>query len=275
MMKIRSRAQVAAGLALALAVAGLTLSAAGSKKKDKTSTTGSMPESKRALHALQRLTFGPRPGESERVAAMGVDKWIEQQLQPDKIDDSALAARLESFRTLRMDTKEIVENFPPQQVIKAVMEGKRPMPSDPAKRAVYEAQIEKLHEKQERKQEAAAIPVSQPASAATNEPASGDATANSGDAANNAPPASTPPDPKEEMQARRREDRLYADLKAQELLDLPPEERMKQVLQMSPEEQRESEAARDAEGPEQSGAGCARRTDASEAAARRLQRTPA
>ena len=237
MMKIRSRAQVAAAIALALAVAGLTLSASGSKKKDKTSSTGTMPESKRALHALQRLTFGPRPGEAERVAAMGVDKWIEQQLQPDKIDDSAVNARLESFRTLRMDTKEIVENFPPPPVIKAVMEGKRAMPSDPTKRAVYEAQIEKLQEKKERKQDASAVPVSQPANAATSDSASSDATTNNSDAANNTP-ASTPPDPKEQMQARRREDRLYADLKAQELLDLPPDQRMKEVLQMSPEEQR-------------------------------------
>ncbi len=43
---------------------------------------------------------------------------------------------------------------------------------------------------------------------------------------------------KDEQASKRREDRLYADLKAQELLDLPPDERMKQVLQMSPEEQR-------------------------------------
>ena len=68
--------------------------------------------------------------------------------------------------------------------------------------------------------------------------------------------------------AQRREDRLYADLKAQELLDLPPDQRMKEVLKMSPEEQRalsrhskgkgrrvhgwhELRAEGDAEGPEQ------------------------
>jgi len=52
MTKIRSRFAVAA--ILALAVIGFALLAYGSKKKDKTSTTGTMPESKRALHALQR-----------------------------------------------------------------------------------------------------------------------------------------------------------------------------------------------------------------------------
>ena len=46
-----------------------------------------------------------------------------------------------------MDTREIVENFPPPQVIKAIAEGKQSLPSDPAKRAVYEAQLERYQEK--------------------------------------------------------------------------------------------------------------------------------
>ena len=58
-----------------------------------------MDEQKRALHALNRLTFGPRPGDVDRVTAMGVDKWIDQQLHPEKIDDRALDARLAPFRT--------------------------------------------------------------------------------------------------------------------------------------------------------------------------------
>ncbi len=81
------------------------------KGKGEPATPG-MDERQRALHALNRLAFGPRPGDVERVTAMGVDKWIEQQLHPDKIEDHALDARLEPFRTLRMDTREIVENFP-------------------------------------------------------------------------------------------------------------------------------------------------------------------
>ena len=172
-----------------------------------------MDEQKRALHALNRLAFGPRPGDVERVAAMGVDQWIDQQLHPDKIDDRSLDARLAPFRTLRMDTREMVENFPPPQVIKAIAEGRQSMPSDSARHAVYEAQLERYQQKKERKQ----IP-------------SGDspATASSG----NSDPMS------DEDRARRREDRLYADLKAEDLLDLPPDQRMKAILKMSPEEQR-------------------------------------
>ncbi|MGC2198375.1 MAG: DUF1800 domain-containing protein [Terriglobales bacterium] len=205
---------------------------ASSKKKDKKIAT-QMDESKRALHAVQRLTFGPRPGDVERVAAMGVDKWIDLQLHPDKIDDGKLEARLAPFRTLHMNTREIVENFPPQPLIKAVMEGRRPMPSDPVKRAVYQAQIERLQQKQERKQEAAAASPP-PAVESRVEQSAGDQPAAS--ATSDVSAGKT--DAEDEQRAKRREDRRYADLKAQDLLDLPPDQRMKQVLEMSPEEQR-------------------------------------
>ena len=69
-------------------------------------------EQKRAVHALNRLTFGPRPGEVQQVMAMGVDRWIDMQLHPDKIPDTAMEARLAPLRTLHMSAKEIVEEFP-------------------------------------------------------------------------------------------------------------------------------------------------------------------
>ena len=219
-------------IAAALALACFTLLAFGKKKDQKVATQ--MPESKRALHALQRLSFGPRPGEVDRVAAMGVDKWIDLQLHPDKIDDSRLDARLAPLRTLRMDTREIVENFPPQPVIKAVMEGKQRMPSDPVKRAVYEAQIERLQEKRERKQEATANATPPTANSGAEQSNGEQATAST--SAENS--VASKPGAQDEQADKRREDRLYADMKAQELLDLPPDQRMKQVLEMSPEEQR-------------------------------------
>lgn len=96
---------------LSLAIGTSALLAFAKKKDSKAEVQMEAP--KRALHALNRLTFGPAPGDVERVAKMGVDRWIDLELHPDKIDDRALEARLAPFRTLRMDTKEIVENFPP------------------------------------------------------------------------------------------------------------------------------------------------------------------
>jgi hypothetical protein len=104
------------------------------RKKDK-ANAGPMDAHKRAVHALNRLSFGPRPGDVDQVARMGVDKWIELQLHPDRIDDSALDAKLAPLRTLRMDTKEIVENFPPNQLIKEIADGKAALPRDPSSSA--------------------------------------------------------------------------------------------------------------------------------------------
>ncbi len=110
-------------------------------------------EQKRAVHALNRLTFGPRPGDLQQVMAVGVDRWIDLQLHPEKIPDSAMESRLAPFRTLRMSTQEMVEEFPDGQMIKQVMDGKRSMPSDPARRAVFQVQIARLQERQEEKKE--------------------------------------------------------------------------------------------------------------------------
>jgi uncharacterized protein (DUF1800 family) len=253
------------------------------KKKDKAADP-STNEQKRAVQALNRLTFGPRPGDVEQVMAMGVDRWIDLQLHPEKIPDSAVESRLAPFRTLRMSSKEIVEEFPDNPMVKQVMDGKKSMPSDPARRAVYQVQIARLQDKQERKeekkeqkqqkQEVAAAPVQPPAgpngsdSAKTEaelaalavatpeaaaapadknemtapgvtEPSITSATASNMVPANemSAPPPPAPkPTPVDDAEARRREDRLYADLKVQGLIDLAPADRYKKVMAMSIDE---------------------------------------
>src|ERR1051326_2779994 len=118
-------------------------------KKQKTETGSD--DQKRAVHALNRLTFGPRPGDVQKVMAVGVDRWIDEQLHPEKISDSGMEARLAPLRTLKMSSKELMEEFPDQMMIKQVMDGKKSMPSDPARRAIYQVQVARLEQKQERK----------------------------------------------------------------------------------------------------------------------------
>jgi uncharacterized protein (DUF1800 family) len=122
--------------------------------KKKNTVASSPGDPRHALHALNRLTFGPRPGDVQLVMAMGVEQWIDLQLHPDKIDDSALNARLEPLRTLRLSTREIAEDFPDGQEITQIRNGKKPMPSDPARRAVFQVQLARQEEKKERKEEA-------------------------------------------------------------------------------------------------------------------------
>lgn len=76
------------------------------------------------LHALNRLAYGPRPGDLERVRQMGLAKWIDQQLNPSSIDDKAMEARLQNYPTLRMPTAKLIEEYPqPKQAEKQA--GKR------------------------------------------------------------------------------------------------------------------------------------------------------
>ena len=74
-------------IAIAVSTLGLAVSVqfAIAKKRSSEPANTPMDEPKRALHALNRLAFGPRPGDVERVTAMGVDKWIDQQLHPAKL----------------------------------------------------------------------------------------------------------------------------------------------------------------------------------------------
>src|ERR1700742_2098392 len=89
-----------------------------------------LTEAERATHALNRLTFGPRPGDLERVQAIGVKKWIEIQLNPEQIDDSLLDARLQNFLAMRLSQQQLIDRFPSAAQIRAVADGKPPLPTD-------------------------------------------------------------------------------------------------------------------------------------------------
>src|SRR5271156_7100508 len=72
-----------------------------------------LTEDQAILHALNRLAYVPRPGDVERIRQMGLEKWIDQQLHPESIDDSVLDKRLESYPTLNMSSRKLLEQFPP------------------------------------------------------------------------------------------------------------------------------------------------------------------
>src|ERR1051326_846168 len=83
-----------------------------SMKASSTAKGGKLSEDQRILHVLNRLGFGARPGDVERVKAMGLDKYIELQLNPNGIDDSASEARLQNLDALRMTTAQLYEKYP-------------------------------------------------------------------------------------------------------------------------------------------------------------------
>jgi len=86
-------------------------------------------------HALNRLTFGPQPGDLERVRAMGLKKWIDLQLHPERIrENPVLTAKLRPLDSLTMSPAQMIQNYPSPQLVKAMVEGKFPFPEDPDKR---------------------------------------------------------------------------------------------------------------------------------------------
>jgi uncharacterized protein (DUF1800 family) len=74
-------------------------------------------EKRQIIHLLNRIGYGPRPGDIERVMRMGLDKYIDQQLHPESIDDAATEARITSLDSLRMTTAEIAEKYPEPRLV--------------------------------------------------------------------------------------------------------------------------------------------------------------
>ena len=63
------------------------------------------------IHALSRLTFGPRPGDAQKVRAVGLDKWVEQQLHPERIDNSSLERFMKHYSLLHQDQNGLLREF--------------------------------------------------------------------------------------------------------------------------------------------------------------------
>jgi len=88
------------GLISALAIGVVTASAA------------TVPNDAQTVqHVLNRITFGPRDGDVERVQAKGLQRYIDEQLRPDRIPDPAMAARLDGLKSITMNTREIASTF--------------------------------------------------------------------------------------------------------------------------------------------------------------------
>jgi hypothetical protein len=101
--------------------------------------TAPLTDREKTLHALNRLTFGPRPGDEAVVEKMGLDAWFDRQLHPETIDDSALNSHLAQFPLLQLPQGQLIEDFPgPLRIRAMLMTGREEPPSDdPVVRAVY------------------------------------------------------------------------------------------------------------------------------------------
>ena len=109
------RKSTIAALVLAVVVGVLPPLSARSRKKAEEASGGAfqkpLPKDQRVEQALNRLTFGARPGDGERVKSIGLNKWIDLELHPNRIrENPVLTAKLKELDSLFMTSREMVQN---------------------------------------------------------------------------------------------------------------------------------------------------------------------
>lgn len=106
------------GVAVAGVVASMILAACTASISQGTPSSATPLQPRRELlpdqqvqQVLDRLAFGGRPGDAARVRAMGVDRWIELQLHPERIDDRAAKRVVASFEMLDVPTSDVLKSY--------------------------------------------------------------------------------------------------------------------------------------------------------------------
>ncbi len=110
----------------------------------------SISNNQKAEHALSRLTFGARPGDIQHVESLGVKKWIDLQLHPERIPQNPiLAEKLRPLDTIGMSTAQMLRDYPSPAEVKAMVAGNLPFPEDPDKRMMVNRLAERLKGKKD------------------------------------------------------------------------------------------------------------------------------
>jgi uncharacterized protein (DUF1800 family) len=112
----------------AVLVALCTIAGTGATGASKpVSAVPSNPDDKAILHVLNRIGFGARPGDVERVRRMGLSAYIEQQLHPERVADEGMNAHLADLSTLHKSSRDIAEEY-----FVPAMQARRAAKQDPA-----------------------------------------------------------------------------------------------------------------------------------------------
>lgn len=94
-----------------LILVGVIAAVSAADAQRPTSAVPASPDDKVIVHVLNRLGFGPAPGDIERVRGIGLQAYIDRQLTPSRIADDAMAARLAGFETLAMSTRQLADDY--------------------------------------------------------------------------------------------------------------------------------------------------------------------
>ena len=113
-----------------------------------TAFAGESGKDRQTLHVVERLTFGARPSDLRHASAIGVTKWIEEQLHPERIvENPALGPKLAPLETLSLSIPELLAKYPSNATVALMAAGTVPLPSDPLLRKGVERAIERYRAK--------------------------------------------------------------------------------------------------------------------------------
>ncbi len=189
-----------------------------------------MNAQQRVLHALNRLTFGPRPGDEVAVSRMGLDAWFEKQLHPDRIPDGDLEERLANYPAMQLRQAELLQRFPSPGMLRRYSNGGLDAPADPTERTIYaDAALSYAEKREARKEIAATVSVAAGAGSAAAVAPKSATPVIAGSPLRKAVPPADPP--------------TMDEAATRAILALPPAARMGRLLAMSPEEMQALRAA--------------------------------
>ncbi len=112
----------------------------------------SQAEDARVLRVLDRMTFGPRPGEAAAVERIGLKRWLAEQMHPAAIPDGALEARMAAFPAMTLPQAELMERFPDRQKLREIENKGLALPGDPVEHAIYADALQAQAEAKARKE---------------------------------------------------------------------------------------------------------------------------
>jgi uncharacterized protein (DUF1800 family) len=93
----------------------------GAQAPSQSDAAKKITEEQKVAHLLDRVTFGARPGDIERVLKLGWEKYLDEQLRPERISDQAVEQRLKNIESIHLSSAELAKNYPPPQVLQQVL----------------------------------------------------------------------------------------------------------------------------------------------------------
>jgi uncharacterized protein (DUF1800 family) len=108
-----------------------------------------LSEEQKASHLLERITFGPRPGDVERVTILGWRKYLEEQLNPDSISDKLIEEKLKPLASVHLNSSQLASNYVRPAVVQKALEARGKKEATGAEQNPQQMEAEAVNKRRE------------------------------------------------------------------------------------------------------------------------------